>query len=162
MERRVRSRPLHPSDIDTVVQFVSQSPQWLTYEWGQSKVEHDEWSSYMDEAVREFGGEWLVWEIDDTCVAVTFHVDEAESNHKPWLGIIIVAPLFRGRGVARAVVDELCFRKKEQLVLFAAVPISAYEWLDFLGHLQFEQYGVQKDLKEREFLILTRSLTTNK
>ncbi|CAM3756629.1 GNAT family N-acetyltransferase [Mesobacillus thioparans] len=107
----------------------------------------------------ELSGEWRVWEKRGIPVSVTFHVESAPSNQKPWLGTILVKADERRSGIASTILDELSAELKASghKALFAAILIDEYEWSNFLTDCGFEQFKTEENEGET-FLIMVRPL----
>ncbi|GAM14617.1 unknown [Mesobacillus selenatarsenatis SF-1] len=104
-------------------------------------------------------GEWRVWETTGRLVAISFHVESAPSNQKPWLGTILVKAEERRQGIASAIMNHLSdeFKLNGQKALFAAVPFDEYEWSNFLTDCGFEQFKTEEN-KGETYLIMVRPL----
>ncbi|WP_213366656.1 GNAT family N-acetyltransferase [Mesobacillus boroniphilus] len=102
-------------------------------------------------------GEWRIWEQGEGPVAVSYHVESAPSNQKPWVGTILVKADERRRGIALAILNHLSneFELNGQRALFAAVPFDEYEWSNFLTDCGFEQFKTEENEGET-FLIMVR------
>jgi len=111
------------------------------------------------EHYKDFLGEWRVWEKARIPVAVSYHVESAPSNQKPWLGTILVKAEERRQGIASAIMNQLSdeFKMNGQKAVFAAVPIDEYEWSNFLTDCGFEQFKTEEN-KGETFLIMVRPL----
>lgn len=131
--------------------LISESAKWRKNELRGLSLE-----AYIDQYV-ELPGEWRVWEQAEGPMAVSYHVESAPSNQKPWLGTILVKAEKRRRGIASAIINHLSdeFKVNGQRALFAAVPFEEYEWANFLADCGFEQF--KKEENEGEpFLIMVR------
>ncbi|WP_251027554.1 GNAT family N-acetyltransferase [Bacillus sp. ISL-41] len=113
---------------------------------------------YMEQYER-YSGEWRVWEKEGSPVAMSFHLESAPSNQKPWLGTILVKAEERRQGIVSAIMNQLSdeFKVNGQKAVFAAVPIDEYEWSNFLTDCGFEQFKTEEN-KGETFLIMVRPL----
>jgi GNAT superfamily N-acetyltransferase len=147
------SRPYRDSDSEFFQQLAASSLKWKKNELTGLDLE-DYVNQYDD-----ITGEWRVWEKGDSPVAVTFHVESAPSNQKPWLGTILVRAEERRCGIASAILDLLSneLEAKGNRALFAGVPIDEYEWSNFLADCGFEQFKSEGN-KGVTFLIMVRPL----
>jgi N-acetylglutamate synthase-like GNAT family acetyltransferase len=141
------------SDLPFFEHLVSTSSKW-------SKNELQDLS--IEEYIEQYDvlcGEWRVWETQGSPVAISFHVETAPSNQKPWLGTILVKTEERRRGIASAIINHLSdeFKQNGQKALFAAVPIDEYEWSNFLTDCGFEQFKTEEN-KGETYLIMVRPL----
>lgn len=146
-------RPFENKDFVFFQELISTSSKWRNIELKGLSLEE-----YMDQYER-FLGQWRVWEKAGGPVAVSFHLDSAPSNQKPWLGTILVKAEERRRGIASAIMNQLSdeFKVNGQKALFAAVPIEEYEWSNFLTDCGFEQFKTEEN-KGETFLIMVRPL----
>uniref|UniRef100_UPI0030C802D2 GNAT family N-acetyltransferase n=1 Tax=Enterococcus faecium TaxID=1352 RepID=UPI0030C802D2 len=104
-------------------------------------------------------GEWRIWEIEGELAGITFHIETAPSNGKPWLGTILVNKSMRGKGIARSMIQSLSRELKDKgySALFAGIPISQYTWAEFVSRCGFEQLKTEIS-DEVTYLILIRPL----
>ncbi|WP_079508293.1 hypothetical protein [Mesobacillus jeotgali] len=147
------SRPYRGSDSELLQQLVATSPKWIKNELKGMSL-----GDYLNQ-YEDISGEWRVWEKGGSPVSVTFHVDSAPSNKKPWLGTILVKAEERRCGFASAILDILSneMKAKGNKALFAGVPIDEYEWSNFLADCGFEQFKTEEN-KDETFLIMVRPL----
>ncbi|MFT9600818.1 GNAT family N-acetyltransferase [Mesobacillus sp.] len=142
---------LKKTDLPFFEELISSSAKWRKKELKDLSLE-DYIGQYDD-----LSGEWRVWEEKESPVAVSYHLESAPSNQKPWLGTILVKAEERRRGVASAIMDQLSdeFMDIGQKALFAAVPIEEYEWSNFLTDCGFEQFKTEEN-KGETYLIMVR------
>lgn len=147
-------RQMNPADAPFILQLIKESPQWKTNELKDLKLEE-----YF-EMYTPVKGEWRVWDLNQKPVAVTFHVVKAQSNDKPWIGTIIVKENNRLQGVGKSVIHFLLSELKQMgsNVVFAGVPYSQLEWIDFLSRCNFEQFKVEKDELGVSYIIMINPL----
>ncbi len=146
-------RPFENKDFVFFQELISSSSKWRKNELGSLSLEE-----YI-EHYKGFSGEWRVWEKAVIPVAVSYHVESASSNQKPWLGTILIKAEERRQGIASAIMDQLSdeFKEKGQKAVFAAVPFDEYEWSNFLTDCGFEQFKTEEN-KGEIFLIMVRPL----
>jgi len=146
-------RPFKDVDYVFFQELISSSSKWRKNELRSLSLQE-----YM-EHYKDFLGEWRVWEKARIPVAVSYHVESAPSNQKPWLGTILVKAEERRQGIASAIMNQLSdeFKMNGQKAVFAAVPIDEYEWSNFLTDCGFEQFKTEEN-KGETFLIMVRPL----
>jgi GNAT superfamily N-acetyltransferase len=149
-------REMTDADLSFLADLISASEEWREFELqGQSAKEY----FYKYEKYRS--GNWRVWSINHIDVAVSFHLDEAPSNGKPWLGTLLVDKKYRGKDLGESIIDEFSkelFGKGEG-VIFCACPPNYDTWLSFLAACGFEQLKVERDDDaQQEYMILVRVL----
>jgi GNAT superfamily N-acetyltransferase len=147
------SRRLIGSDLEFFQDIISVSAKWRKNELKGFSLEE-----YVDQ-YDGLSGEWRIWNESENPVAISFHVESAPSNGKPWLGTILVKAEERRRGIAAAIMNQLSdeFKASGHKALFAAVPIDEYEWSNFLTDCGFEQFKTEEEEGET-FLIMVRPL----
>ncbi|MCY7767298.1 GNAT family N-acetyltransferase, partial [Bacillus inaquosorum] len=128
-------------------------PVWKEEEFGEKDAE-----SYII-SYSMYNGSWLVWEKNGQPVAVSYHLEWAPSNGKPWLGTVLVDPAEEKKGNARIIIERISksLRDKHK-AMFAAVPIDRSEWILFLSQCGIEQQKTENDEKGKSFLILVKPL----
>ncbi|MGQ5113420.1 GNAT family N-acetyltransferase [Bacillus halotolerans] len=127
-------------------------PVWKEEEFGEKDAE-----SYMI-SYSMYNGSWLVWEKDGLPVAVSYHLEWAPSNGKPWLGTVLVDPAEERKGHARKIIEQIGQSLQDKhRVLFTAVPIDRNEWLLFLSQCGFEQLKTEKD-EDKLYIIMVKPL----
>lgn len=146
-------RRFKSSDLPFFEDLVSTSSKWSKNELHGLSIKE-----YIEQ-YDELSGEWRVWKTTGGPVGISFHVESAHSNQKPWLGTILVKAEERRRGIASAIINHLSdeFKMNGQKALFAAVPIDEYEWSNFLTDCGFEQFKTEEN-KGETYLILVRPL----
>lgn len=139
------------SDLAFFQDLKSESVKWSKNELKGSTLEE-----YIEQ-YDVFSGEWRVWENTGSPVAVSFHVESAPSNQKPWLGTMLVKAEERRKGIASTIINQLSdeFKVNGQKALFAAVPIDEYEWSNFLTDCGFEQFKTEENNGET-YMIMVR------
>lgn len=146
-------RPFGHKDLDFFKELAETSNKWKKNEIRGTEIE-----KYMEQYA-ELGGEWRVWLEKENPVAITYHLEHAPSNKKPWLGTILVKASERRKGVAGCIFEmlfeDLC--KKGHKAIFAGVPIDEFEWSNFLSDCGFEQLKLEEN-KGETFLIMVRPL----
>lgn len=150
----MNSRSFSSSDLAFFEELAEASPGWVKEELEGNSLER-----YMS-AYAMYNGEWLVWEDGGLPAALSFHLEWAPSNGKPWLGTLLVHPDFRKKGRAKEVIKTIGkrLREKGHKALFAAVPYEKDEWLNMLARSGFEQLKTEKDEKGKRYLIMVLPL----
>ncbi len=125
--------------------------------WKLIEMKHLTVNEYMNKYIQ---GEWRVWQQDDTDVAITYHLEFAPSNNKPWIGTVIINPNKRRQGLGISVIQHLKeeLREKGHKAIFAGVSVEADWWIQFLSDCYFEQFKVEKDEQNQMFLIMVSPL----
>nr|WP_272495819.1 GNAT family N-acetyltransferase [Bacillus pinisoli] len=92
-------------------------------------------------------GDWLVWYKNKARVAITYHVEHAPSNNRPWIGTVLVSPSERRLGIGKKVVEQLRGELSERghKAVYAAVPVERNQWIQFLASCGFEQFKLEKE-----------------
>ncbi|MBT2694741.1 GNAT family N-acetyltransferase [Bacillus sp. ISL-55] len=126
--------------------------------WSKNELQGLSLKEYIEQ-YDDLTGEWRVWETSGRPAAISFHVESAPSNQKPWLGTILVKAEERRQGIASAIINHLSGELKlnEHKALFAAVPVDEYEWSNFLADCGFEQFKTEENEGET-YLIMVRPL----
>ncbi|AOC90888.1 GNAT family N-acetyltransferase [Bacillus amyloliquefaciens] len=146
-------REFEEEDIGFLEQLAAAHPVWKAEEFGTKNA-----AEFML-AYSMYNGTWLVWELDGTPAAVSFHLEWAPSNGKPWLGTVAVAPEAKEKGTGRAVIEEIAGRlRAEHKAMFTAVPLARQEWVLFLSQCGFEQLKLEKDDREKTYMIMVKPL----
>lgn len=136
-------RDFEEEDLGFLEQLAASHPVWKNEEFGTKNA-----AEFML-AYSMYNGTWLVWEIDGAPAAVSFHLEWAPSNGKPWLGTVAVAPEAKEKGIGRAVIEEIAGRLRgEHKAMFSAVPLDRQGWVLFLSQCGFEQLKLEKDDRE--------------
>lgn len=145
-------RKMLESDAALINAFTTFDSLWVSIE-----MEHLSAKEYMD---NYRNGEWRVWHQDEREVAITYHLEYAPSNNKPWIGTIIIDPNERRQGLGISVMQHLKeeLRDKGHKAIFAGVPVEAEMWIQFLSDCYFEQFKVEKDEQNQMFLIMVSPL----
>lgn len=108
-------REFEEEDLGFMEQLAAAHPVWKAEEFGTKNA-----AEFML-AYSMYNGTWLVWELDGTPAAVSFHLEWAPSNGKPWLGTVAVAPEAKEKGIGRAVIEEIAGRlRAEHKAMFTA------------------------------------------
>jgi N-acetylglutamate synthase-like GNAT family acetyltransferase len=146
-------RPYQNSDFPFFEDVISDSGKWRGKE-----LKNEDLSHYI-EHYDDLTGEWRIWEIGASSVAISYHIETASSNNKPWLGTILVKASERRKGIANSMITYLAseLKGKGYRAIFAGVPIEEYEWSNFLSDCGFEQFK-SEDNKGETFLIMVRPL----
>jgi N-acetylglutamate synthase-like GNAT family acetyltransferase len=144
-------RPFENEDLPFFQDLISSSSKWRKNELRDLSLEE-----YLEE-YEGFSGQWRIWEKAGSSVAMSYHLESALSNQKPWLGTILVKSEERRRGVASEILNQLSEECKVNgnRAIFAAVPIDEYEWANFLTDCGFEQFKTEEN-KGETFLIMVR------
>ncbi|MGR0121954.1 GNAT family N-acetyltransferase [Bacillus halotolerans] len=128
-------------------------PVWKEEEFGEKDAE-----SYMI-SYSMYNGSWLVWEKNGLPVAVSYHLEWAPSNGKPWLGTVLVDPAEERKGHARKIIEQIGQSLQDKhRALFTAVPIDRNESILFLSQCGFEQLKTEKDEADKLYIIMVKPL----
>ncbi|MFE8703695.1 GNAT family N-acetyltransferase [Cytobacillus sp. FJAT-54145] len=138
---KVQSRKMEFNDLVFLKKLADESPEWKKEEL----INYQDITSFV-ESYAQLKGKWRVWEREGETVAISFHLDKAPSNGKPWIGTVLVTKEFRRTDIGRGIIQGICKECKElgNNVVFAGVPIHQSEWMDFLSKCGFEQLKVEK------------------
>lgn len=141
------------SDIPFFEELISESGKWRKNELKDMKL-----SDYL-RRYEEVAGEWRIWRIEREPKAISFHLDSAPSNQKPWLGTVLVKAHERHKGIASTLINRIASELGERGygALFAGIPIDEYEWSNFLNDCGFEQFKTEEN-KGETYLIMVRPL----
>ena len=134
--------------------LIQDSPAWQEEECSISDL-----SSYM-QRYEMMNGQWMLWYEGERAIGITFTVDWAPSNEKPWIGTILVDGQVRRKGYGKQVVNEIAqkYKKEGHDVLFVSVPLQRLEWMQFLAMCGFEQFKVEENEQNKPYMVMTRSL----
>ncbi|MGA9288264.1 MAG: GNAT family N-acetyltransferase [Anaerobacillus sp.] len=135
---------------ELVYEWTMDDEIWLAEEFGRQPMFEDV-MSYI-QTYEGIGCKFQIWFVEDEPIGMTSVLEVAPSNHKAWIGTIVVRPDKRSQGYGRKmmqlVVDELTG------VVFAGIPYEMTGWSLFLGKCGFEQYGLEEDKKK--YLLFVR------
>jgi len=145
-------RKMVESDVSLIKAFTTFDSLWKSIEMDALTAKE-----YINKYVL---GEWRVWQQNNKDVAITYHLDHAPSNNKPWLGTVIINPNERRQGLGTQVVKHLKkeLREKGHKAIFAGVPVEADIWIQFMSDCYFEQFKIEKDDQNQMFLIMVSPL----
>ncbi len=133
---------------ELLFEWTNEDESWLLEEFGRIPVVED-MLSYL-QTYKGMGCEFRLWLKNGAPVAITAVLDQAPSNQKSWLGMIVVDPRQRKAGIGRTAIHSILSEKTD--VIFAGIPYDMNEWGMFLGKCGFEQYSVEGE--EKKYLIL--------
>ncbi|WP_053216050.1 GNAT family N-acetyltransferase [Guptibacillus hwajinpoensis] len=139
----VHRKEFDGSLVDYLFEWTSSDHKWLLEELGRLPSEED-LISYV-QMYEGMGCVFQVWLKNNEPVAITCVLNKAPSNHKPWIGMIVVRPECRREGIGREVIQEITGEFAD--VVFAGIPYDMNDWSLFLGQSGFEQYGIEKQEK---------------
>ncbi len=149
----LESRPFEQDDLCLLEMLAEAHPVWKEEEFGEKDAE-----SYMI-SYSMYNGSWLVWEKNGLPVAVSYHLEWAPSNGKPWLGTVLVDPVEERKGHARKIIEQIGQSLQDKhRALFTAVPIDRNEWILFLSQCGFEQLKTEKDEGDKLYIIMVKPL----
>nr|WP_286170530.1 GNAT family N-acetyltransferase [Bacillus sp. NTK071] len=140
---RVNRKQFEGSLVNYLYDWTRSDHNWLLEELGRLPGEED-LISYI-QMYEGMGCVFQVWLENNKPVAITSVLNKAPSNHKPWIGMIVVRPESRRKGIGREVMREVT--EEFAGVVFAGVPYDMNNWSLFLGQCGFEQYGIEKEEK---------------
>ena len=134
--------------------LIQDSPAWQEEECSISDL-----PSYM-QRYEMMNGQWMLWYEGERAIGITFAVDWAPSNEKPWIGTILVDRQARGKGYGKQIVNKIAegYRKEGQDVLFASVPLQRLDWMQFLAMCGFEQFKVEENERNKPYMIMAKPL----
>jgi GNAT superfamily N-acetyltransferase len=149
---KIHCRLLNRNDYHFFRTLISMSPKWKATELKEETIE-----TYMSKYEYVYG-EWRVWEQNQIPFAITHHTESSPSNKKPWLGTILVLQEWRKKGLGETILDMLSdeLSEKGHKAIFAGVPIMENEWIAFLSQCGYEQFKLEKDKEDNQFLILVK------
>lgn len=136
--------------VDCLYEWTSSDHKWLLEELGRLPSEED-LLSYI-QMYEGMGCVFQVWLQNNKAVAITSVLNKAPSNHKPWIGTIVVRPECRDKGIGRAVIKKITEEFSD--VVFCGIPYDMNEWSLFLGKCGFEQYGIEKEEKSNYLIFV--------
>ncbi|MFZ3588099.1 GNAT family N-acetyltransferase [Bacillus sp. DJP31] len=147
------NRSMTKKDFPFFQTLIKSSPEWETEECTSEELEH-----YL-KRYEDIKGKWSVWYVDNIKMAITYCVENASSNLRPWVGTIIVEPAFRQKGWGKKIVHRLTtdFQKNNHQIVYAAVSIHQNIWISFLASCGFEQYKIEKE-DGKTFLLFVKPL----
>ncbi|UTL74212.1 GNAT family N-acetyltransferase [Bacillus halotolerans] len=149
----LKNRPIEQNDLSWFEEIAGAHPVWKKEEFGEKDAE-----SYMI-SYSMYNGSWLVWEKDGLPVAVSYHLEWAPSNGKPWLGTVLVDPAEERKGHARKIIEQIGRSLQDKhRALFTAVPIDRNEWILFLSQCGFERLKTEKDEADKPYIIMVKPL----
>ncbi|WP_080846668.1 GNAT family N-acetyltransferase [Cytobacillus gottheilii] len=145
-------RALVKSDYSFFEILISQSPKWQEIELGERSLEQ------FVEDYEYAKGEWRVWELDGSSFAISHHTESSPSNKKPWLGTLLVHSELRRKGIGERILDKLSNEMKDKghKAIYAGVPIMENEWISFLSDCGYEQFKLEKDKRDVQYLIFVK------
>ncbi|MGP4083013.1 GNAT family N-acetyltransferase [Pseudalkalibacillus sp. R45] len=153
-------RKMTEDDSEVILEWFKQSPEWLAEE-GLLKEEMDlqrikVWMSLYD----KYDGIWLMWEENHTLKGISFHILNAPSNNKTWIGMIMVNPIYKRRGYGSSILHHLCKRleQKHHKIVYTASPFERVGWLRFLATCGFEQIGTETTSTDKRYITLAKPL----
>ncbi|UII57260.1 GNAT family N-acetyltransferase [Cytobacillus spongiae] len=151
---RLNFDQMKDSDIGFFEEIIMDSPEWEEVELIQHQL-----SEYIQKYAH-LNGEWRVWKLKGQKVAISYHLPKSYSNHKPWIGTLLVRKAERNKGIGKEIISNICTEMKEcnQKVIFAGFPIENSQWTSFLTSCSFEQYKLEKDEQGDNYLIMIRPL----
>lgn len=146
-------RPFLNSDLPFFHELISESSKWR-----RNELKDTELNEYLRQ-YEELAGEWRIWEFEGNPSAVSFHLESALSNQKPWMGTVLVKGRERRKGIGSTLINNIAqeLKGKGHRALFSGVPIDEYEWSNFLSDCGFEQFKSEEN-KGETYLIMVRPL----
>jgi GNAT superfamily N-acetyltransferase len=144
MDKKLTFKELE--NILFLFELIEQSFEWKIEEFDENPIKISDVEKWM-KSYDNLNGRWRVWNFNNVPIGVTFHIQSAPFNQKPWLGAILIKPVYRRKGYARLIIDTIRSElyDKGNKVLYAGVPFKQIHWGIFLGKCGFEQIGVQED-----------------
>ncbi len=141
------------NDIPFFRTLIKSSPEWEVSECSAESLEN-----YLN-SYEEMNGIWSVWYAAETKIAISYSVEQAPSNGRPWIGTLIIEPTFRQKGWGKKIVRKLTsdFQNNGHQIVYAAVPLHQNDWISFLSSCGFEQYKLEKE-KNNTYLLFVKPL----
>jgi GNAT superfamily N-acetyltransferase len=104
-------------------------------------------------------GVWLVWYKGSSRIGISYHIVQAASNNRPWIGTILINPAYRSNGLGKEIISFITngLYQKGHKVVDAAVPIHQNKWIEFLSSCQFEQYKIEEE-KNQAYLLFVKPI----
>jgi GNAT superfamily N-acetyltransferase len=152
---KINSIEMEPNHLAFFSEIIKESPIWKETELKDLTLEE-----YIN-GYTTMRGNWEVWLADRKPVGITFTVERAPSNHKMWLGTILILKEHRNKGYARNILSEIASRafSRGEEAIFCGVPIEINEWSMFLSKCGFEQFKIEKDESGQNYLLLVNPLS---
>lgn len=121
----LENRYFEQDDLSLLEKLAEAHPAWKEEELGEKK----DAASYML-SYSMYNGSWLVWEKDGLPIAVSYHLEWAPSNGKPWLGTVLVDPAEEKRGMPGRLLNRSAKRLmkniKRCLQRFRSIGMNGY------------------------------------
>lgn len=153
-------RNLTKDDLGLISEWFKHSSEWIKEE-GMLKEEIGPqrigvWMSLYD----RYEGDWLVWEDNGSTKGLSYHILHAPSNKRPWIGMVMVDPQFRGDGYGRQIIQLLSGKLQQEhfKIVYAGCPFTQVGWLQFLAACRFEQIGTDTLPSGKRYIKLVRPL----
>lgn len=145
----LKSRPFEDSDYPFLAELICSSETWQKEECRPDEAEEYRTSYKM------YNGNWLVWMKSNEMIGISFHLDWAPSNEKPWIGTVLIDHQHRKQGMGKEIIGQISAVLKQDghKAIFAGCPASRLDWLQFLGICGFEQLKSEKDTHGKEYII---------
>ena len=136
-------------------QLIQDSPSWQKEECSISELH-----TYMQK-YEMMNGQWDVWFKNEQPIGITFTVDWAPSNEKPWIGTILVDGQARRQGSGKNIVEAIAdsYKKEGNDALFTAVPLERTKWMQFFAACGFEQFKVEENEQNALYMMMVRPLS---
>lgn len=149
------NRLMMEEDIPFLKSLIKNSPEWELEECSYEGLEE-----YLKE-YKDVNGKWHVWYADNKKMAISYSVEQAPTNHRPWIGTLLVEPSSRQKGNGKKIIQYLLdeFQDNNHHVVYAAAPIHQNTWLSFLSSSGFEQYKIEK-VESKTYLLFVKPLET--
>ncbi|QOR68412.1 GNAT family N-acetyltransferase [Cytobacillus suaedae] len=150
----MNSVEMAPNHLDFFTMLIEDSPLWKENELKDLALD-----AYLH-GYSSLHGDWKVWIDKGIPIGITFTVNKAPSNHKMWLGTILIAKEHRNKGYARKILQALADKavSRGDEAVFCGIPIEINEWSIFLGKCGFEQFKIEKDEYGRNYLVFVLPL----
>jgi GNAT superfamily N-acetyltransferase len=142
MIKPLKWRKMVETDLSFFQKIVDKSELFKKWE-----IKEEDLSSYFYRY--QIGkGEWRIWLDGDSQIGITYHVEKADSNGKPWIGTILISPELRKRGFAHRIIEKWKneLKAKGNKIVYATSPYDEEEWIQFLGLVGFDQFKVETHL----------------
>ncbi len=143
-------------DRDLLRSLIKESPSWQRVECGMNDLE-----VYL-RSYEMFQGSWRVWNSpNNEPIGISYHLDWAPSNERPWLGTILIHPNERNKGYGKRIIQQIGQEQRENghKALYASSPAIYDDWLKFLGKCQFEQVKLEtNNTNNLDYIICVKPL----
>ncbi|MBM6618609.1 GNAT family N-acetyltransferase [Bacillus suaedaesalsae] len=149
----VTSRPYEDIDFSFFINCVKDSKDWQEEECHESEL-HNFMKKY-----EHVNGVWLIWSDENREIGISYTVEHAQSNGRPWVGTLLIHPQYQRNGYGKTIITQLLhtWADKGEKIAYAAIPIMQHGWISFLTSCGFEQYKIEKEY-DKTYLLCIKPL----